>query len=118
MVEEARIIEYWIADRRFRINKLEATELTNDLTSSHVCITIDIQNRRDSMLSVRLDKNTEKSLTAMASAANTTKAALIRDAIRQYIEDKTDYLLAAQSMEKVQKTFSLEDVLREFKDEL
>jgi predicted DNA-binding protein len=70
------------------------------------------------MLSIRLDKNTEKSLADIANATSTTKAALVREAIERYIEDETDYLLAARSMKKMQKTFSLEKVLQEFKNEL
>ncbi|MDR1560738.1 MAG: DUF6290 family protein [Holosporaceae bacterium] len=70
------------------------------------------------MLSVRLDKNLEQSLAEIAAATNTTKTALMKEAIIRYINDKTDYILAAQSLKNVQTTFSLETVLQEFKDEL
>jgi predicted DNA-binding protein len=70
------------------------------------------------MLSIRLDKDTEKSLTDIANAACTTKTALVREALERYIEDKTDYILAAKSIENMQKTFALEDVMEKFKNEL
>jgi predicted DNA-binding protein len=70
------------------------------------------------MLSIRLDKNTEKSLTDIANATCTTKTALVREALEHYIEDKTDYILAAKSMKNMQKTFTLEEILQEFKNEL
>jgi predicted DNA-binding protein len=70
------------------------------------------------MLSIRLDKNIEQSLAEIALATNTTKTALVKDAIARYVEDKTDYILAASSLKRMQTTFSLEEILQEFKNEL
>ncbi|MDR2795013.1 MAG: ribbon-helix-helix domain-containing protein [Holosporaceae bacterium] len=70
------------------------------------------------MLSIRLDKNLEQSLAEIADATNTTKTALMKEAITRYIDDKTDYILAARALKDVQTTFPLETVLQEFKDEL
>jgi predicted DNA-binding protein len=70
------------------------------------------------MISIRLDKSTEKSLTDIANAMYTTKTALVREAIEHYIEDKADYLLAARTVKKMQTAYSLEEVLQEFKNEL
>ena len=70
------------------------------------------------MLSIRLDKDIEQSLDDIASATKQSKSALIREAILQYIEDKSDYLSAAAAMKKISSTYSLDEVLSEFKDEL
>jgi predicted DNA-binding protein len=45
-------------------------------------------------------------------------ACFVKEALERYIEDKADYILAAQSMKKTQTTFSLEEVLQEFRNEL
>ena len=70
------------------------------------------------MLSVRLDEDIEKSLNNIAIATQQSKSALIREAIVQYIEDKSDYLAAVAAMKKTQTTYPLDEVLAEFKDEL
>ncbi len=70
------------------------------------------------MLSIRLDKDIEHSLNEIADATKQSKSALIREAILRYIEDKSDYLAAVAAMKKTQATYSLDEVLAEFKDEL
>ena len=50
------------------------------------------------MLSIRLDKDIEQSLDDIAIVTKQSKSALIREAILQYIEDKSDYLSAAAAM--------------------
>ena len=70
------------------------------------------------MLSIRLDSDIEKSISALAAAMNETKSSVIRAALLQYIEDKTDYILAANALKNTKKRFSLEEVLAEFKNEL
>ncbi len=70
------------------------------------------------MISIRLDKNMEKSLGDIASVTQQPKSALIREALAQYIEDKIDYFAAVKAMKKVHSTHSLEEVLAEFRDEL
>jgi predicted DNA-binding protein len=70
------------------------------------------------MLSVRLDKNLEQSLAEIAAATNTTKTALMKEAITRYIDDRTDYILAARALKDMRTAFPLEKVLQEFRDEL
>lgn len=70
------------------------------------------------MLSIRLDKNMEKSLEDIANIVQQPKSALIREALAQYIEDKLDYFSAVKAMKNMRTTYSLDEVLDEFKDEL
>lgn len=70
------------------------------------------------MLSIRLDKDMEKSLENIANITQESKSTLIREALAQYIEDKLDYFAAVKAMKKMRKTYSLDEVLAEFKDEL
>ena len=69
------------------------------------------------MITLRLDKNTEKLIDLIADTLKETKSTIIREAIQQYIEDKLDYLDAVKAMKKKQHTVPLEDVLEEFKNE-
>lgn len=70
------------------------------------------------MLSIRLDEGMEKSLINIANATQKSKSSLIREALSQYIEDKLDYLSAVKAMKEIRSTYSLDEVLAEFKDEL
>ena len=70
------------------------------------------------MLSIRLDKDMEKSLENIANVTQESKSTLIREALAQYIEDKLDYFAAVKAMKKMRSTCSLEEILTEFKDEL
>ena len=70
------------------------------------------------MLSIRLDKNMEKSLEDIANITQKSKSTLIREALAQYIEDQLDYFAAVKAMKKMRKTYSLDEVLDEFKSEL
>ena len=70
------------------------------------------------MLSIRLDKNMEKSLEDIANITQQPKSVLIREALAQYIEDKLDYFSAIKAMKNMHTTYSLDEVLAEFKDEL
>ncbi len=70
------------------------------------------------MLSIRLDKNMEKSLEDIANITQESKSTLIREALAQYIEDKLDYFAAVKAMKKMRKTYSIDEVLDEFKSEL
>ena len=72
------------------------------------------------MISIRLDKDIERSLDDIAAVTNKTRSAMIREAVLEYIEDKLDYIAAVRALNSTenQKTIPLEDVLEEFKDEL
>lgn len=71
------------------------------------------------MISIRLNKDIERSLDDIATVTHQTRSAMIRDAVLQYIEDKLDYMAAVRVLNaENQKTIPLEEVLAEFKDEL
>ncbi len=70
------------------------------------------------MLSIRLNKNMEKSLEDIVNITQESKSNLVREALAQYIEDKLDYFAAAKAMKKMRSTYSVEEILAEFKDEL
>jgi RHH-type rel operon transcriptional repressor/antitoxin RelB len=64
------------------------------------------------MLGVRLDPELEKRLERLAKKTGRTKSYYAKEAIRQYVEDREDYLLAIEVSKRNEKTFSLEDVRR------
>jgi predicted DNA-binding protein len=71
------------------------------LTFGEKCITFDIRYGGSiKMLSIRLDSEIEKNLETVASAMNVTKAALLREAITDYLEDRTDYLEACKVLKE------------------
>ena len=65
------------------------------------------------MLGVRLEPELEKRLERLAKKTGRTKTYYAKEAIRQYIEDHEDYLLAEEVSRRNEKTFSLEEVRRE-----
>ena len=65
------------------------------------------------MLGVRLEPELEKRLERLAKKTGRTKSYYAKEAIRQYIEDCEDYLLAVEVSKRNEKTFSLEEVRRE-----
>lgn len=64
------------------------------------------------MLGVRLEPELEKRLERLAKKTGRTKSYYAKEAIRQYVEDREDYLLAVQVSKRNEKTFSLEQVRR------
>ena len=64
------------------------------------------------MLGVRLEPELEKRLERLAKKTGRTKSYYAKEAIRQYVEDREDYLLAVEVSQRNEKTFSLEDVRR------
>ena len=71
-----------------------------------------------SMLSIRLNKDLEKSLQDTSDLLNISKSTLIKEAIKEYLIDKSDYLDALKILNNDKKQYSLEEVITEFKDEL
>jgi RHH-type rel operon transcriptional repressor/antitoxin RelB len=65
------------------------------------------------MLGVRLEPELEKRLERLAKKTGRTKSYYAKEAIRQYVEDREDYLLAVEISKRNEKTFSLEEVRRE-----
>jgi RHH-type rel operon transcriptional repressor/antitoxin RelB len=64
------------------------------------------------MLGVRLEPELEKRLEKLAKKTGRTKSYYAKEAIRQYVEDREDYLLAIEVSKRNEKTFSLEEVRR------
>ncbi|MBV8115993.1 MAG: ribbon-helix-helix protein, CopG family [Silvibacterium sp.] len=65
------------------------------------------------MLGVRLEPDLEARLDRLARKTGRTKSFYAKEAIRQYIEDCEDYLLAVEVSKRNEETFSLEEVRRE-----
>jgi RHH-type transcriptional regulator, rel operon repressor / antitoxin RelB len=69
------------------------------------------------MITVRLPKEIEDRLTALAKATGRTKTFYVRQAILEHIEDMEDLLIAEKRWEDLQagrsRTYSLEEVERE-----
>lgn len=70
------------------------------------------------MLSIRLSKDLEKSLQDASCLLNISKSTLVKEAIEEYLIDKSDYLDALKVLKTDNKRYSLDEVLEEFKDEL
>ncbi len=65
------------------------------------------------MLGVRLEPELEKRLERLAKKTGRTKSFYAKEAIREYVEDHEDYLLAVEVSSRNEKTFSLEEVRQE-----
>ncbi len=65
------------------------------------------------MLGVRLEPDIEKRLERLAKKTGRTKSYYAKEAIRQYIEDREDSLLADEILRKNEPTFTLEEVRQE-----
>jgi len=64
------------------------------------------------MLGIRLDPQLEKRLEKLARKTGRTKSHYAREAIRQYLEDREDYLLGLAVLERDEPTISLEELER------
>lgn len=65
------------------------------------------------MLGIRLEPELEKRLDRLAKETGRTKSYYAKLAIRQYLEDREDYLLGIAALERKEPRVSLEDVERE-----
>lgn len=65
------------------------------------------------MLGVRLEPEIEKRLERLAKKTGRTKSYYAKEAIRQYIDDREDSLLADEILSRNEPTFTLEEVRRE-----
>jgi predicted DNA-binding protein len=70
------------------------------------------------MLSIRLNKEVEKTLENMAEIMKISKTMLVKEALDLYLKDKQDYFEVVQAMTQTTEIYPLEDVLIEFKNEL
>ncbi len=64
------------------------------------------------MLGVRLDKDLEKRLENLARETGRSKSYYAREAIRQYLEDREDYLLGISVLEREEPRISLDEMER------
>lgn len=62
------------------------------------------------MLGVRLEPALEKKLDALAKETGRTKSYYAREAIKQFLEDREDYLLGVAALERNEPTISLEEL--------
>ena len=62
------------------------------------------------MLGIRLDRQLEKRLERLARKTGRSKSYYAREAIRQYLEDREDYLLGLAVLERNEPTISLDEL--------
>ena len=65
------------------------------------------------MLGIRLDPELEKRLERLAKETGRSKSYYAKLAIRQYLEDREEYLLGIAALERNEPKISLEDLERE-----
>jgi len=65
------------------------------------------------MLGVRLDKDTEMRLESLCKRTGRTKSYYVKKAIKGFIEDREDYLLAIAALEESGKFVSFDDLRKE-----
>jgi RHH-type rel operon transcriptional repressor/antitoxin RelB len=66
------------------------------------------------MLGVRLEPELEQRLERLAKETGRTKSYYAKEAIRQYVEDREDYLLGIAALEKQKRTASMEELGRKY----
>jgi len=64
------------------------------------------------MLGVRLEPELERRLARLAKKTGRSKSYYARQAIRQFLEDREDYLLGIRVLESNEPTLSLEELER------
>ena len=64
------------------------------------------------MLSIRLEPELEEKLDSLAKEMGRSKSYYAREAIRQYLEDREDYLKGIAALERRETTIALEDLQR------
>ena len=64
------------------------------------------------MLGIRLEKKLEAKLQSLAKKTGRTKSYYVREAIKQYLEDREDYLQALAVFERKEPTITLDDLER------
>ncbi|HEX6957758.1 MAG TPA: ribbon-helix-helix domain-containing protein [Ferrovibrio sp.] len=66
------------------------------------------------MLTVRPDPETEARLEKLAQATRRSKSHYVKQALRQYLEDREDYLHAVAALERKEPRVSLKKLRKEF----
>jgi len=62
------------------------------------------------MLGIRLEPELEKKLESLARQTGRSKSYYARQAIRQFLEDREDYLKGVAALERREPTISLEEL--------
>lgn len=62
------------------------------------------------MLGIRLEPELEARLTALAKKTGRSKSYYAREAIKQFLEDREDYLSAVAAIERYEPDISLEEL--------
>ena len=65
------------------------------------------------MLAVRLDPATEERLTRLAEETGRSKSYYVKQAIKEFLEEREDYLLALSVLERNEPRKSLAEVRKE-----
>jgi len=65
------------------------------------------------MLTIRLETKLERQLEKLAQETGRSKAYFVREAIKNYLEDRSDYLLALKRLEEAGPRVSLEEIEHE-----
>jgi RHH-type rel operon transcriptional repressor/antitoxin RelB len=64
------------------------------------------------MLGIRLEPDLDRRLARLARKTGRSKSYYAREAIRQYLEDREDYLLGISVLERQEPTISLRELER------
>ncbi len=64
------------------------------------------------MLGVRLEPELEAKLESLAKKTGRTKSYYVREAVRQYLEDREDYLKAIAVLERREPAITLDELER------
>jgi RHH-type rel operon transcriptional repressor/antitoxin RelB len=64
------------------------------------------------MLGIRLEPELEKKLNSLARQTGRSKSYYAREAIRQFLEDREDYLKGIAALERREPTITLEELER------
>jgi RHH-type rel operon transcriptional repressor/antitoxin RelB len=73
---------------------------------------LNLFNRSPDMLGVRLDKKLEAKLDKLARQTGRSKSYYAREAIKQFLEDREDYLRGIAVLERREPTISLDELER------
>jgi RHH-type rel operon transcriptional repressor/antitoxin RelB len=69
-------------------------------------------NMLNTMLGIRLEPELEEKLESLAKETGRSKSYYAREAIRQYLEDREDYLKGIAVLERREPTITLEELER------
>jgi len=71
-----------------------------------------------SVLTLRLPETVEKELSSLTKTTGHTKSYFVNEALKAYLEDRKDYIIAASILEKIEagemKTNTLNDIMAKY----